>query len=558
MGARCGMPTGFAGPPRRRALKSTGSNSDHSPVEHLSSTPGAPREGGRITAGGAGPVAGSIRDAGDPPSHRVVGEPGLRRLAPPAWLHRGIGLLIALLVLGAAVALWLAVRASGPHEVTGRAQRWGWGQFSFVYSETRPPLGVVLVAMGLGLTAILLTAGLTLRFLMISRTSLDPSTYPLSPHKIMLATQNRFDGPVTITVLVPAHNEAQRIGATLASLDAQTRRPDRVIVVADNCSDGTEAIARTAGAEIRVTVGNRNKKAGALNQALRDLLPTASHNAVIMVMDADTVLSRDFLEVADRLFTNDRALLAVGGIFQGEPGHGLLGIFQRNEYTRYARIVARRRGLVDVLTGTSTLFRPLALRTVAQSRGHALPGRPGEVYDTSALTEDNEITIALKTLGALMISPSDCTVVTELMPTWSDLWRQRLRWQRGAVENIAAYGLSRATFRYWSQQLGIGYGTVALTAYLACMAILVGASDTWVWFPFWLGVGLIFALERVVTAWSAGWAGRVVAAALIPELLFDLFLDAVFVYGLIQITLAQRAQWGHEHAEAKIPEKVHR
>lgn len=537
-------------------LKSAGSSSDVCRVEHSSGDPGAPPEG-RILVAGVDDVRADARPGTEAARFpAVVAEPGLRRLAPPAWLHRGIGVLIALLVLAAALALWLAVDASDPDASIGTAQRWAWGPFSFVYSATRPPLDVVLAALAVGMATVVMTAALTLRFLRASRTSLDPSTYPLSPHKVMVATRGRFDGPVTITLLIPAHNEAERIGATLASLDAQTRRPDRVIVVADNCTDGTEQVARAAGAEVRRTVGNRAKKAGALNQALRDLLPAAGYNDVIMVMDADTVLSERFLEVADRRFTADRALMALGGVFTGEPGHGLLGVFQRNEYLRYGRTVARRRGLVDVLTGTSTLFRPLALRTVAQSRGHALPGRPGDVYDTSALTEDNEITIALKTMGALMVSPSDCTVVTELMDTWADLWRQRLRWQRGAVENIGAYGLNRATFRYWVQQLGIGYGTVALTAYLACMVILIGASDTWVWFPFWLGVGSVFAMERVVTAWSAGWTGRVVALALVPELLYDLFLDAVYVYGLVQITLARRAQWGHERAEAQVLAEV--
>ena len=71
-----------------------------------------------------------------------------------------------------------------------------------------------------------------------------------------------------------------------------------------------------------------------------------------------------------------------------------------------------------VLTGTASVFRPRALRAVAEERGKILPGVPGDVYDTVALTEDNELTIALKTLGALMISPSECTVVTEVMPTW--------------------------------------------------------------------------------------------------------------------------------------------
>lgn len=539
-------------------FKSIGSITDYSCVDPSWSTPEQAHEAQVLLDDGAWPSANAntTPESGGPRVPAVVAEPGLRRLSPPAWLRRGIGVLIPLLVLTAALALLLAVDASGSDSVTGTAQRWAWGPFSFVYSATRPPLKVVVGAIALGMMAIVLTAGLTLRFLRTSRTSLDPSTYPLSPHKIMVATRGRFDGPVTLTLLVPAHNEAERIGATLASLEAQTRRPDRVIVVADNCTDATEAIARAAGAEVRVTVGNRDKKAGALNQVLRDVLPTAGHNDVIMVMDADTVLSERFLEVATRRFTDDRALMALGGVFRGEPGHGLLGVFQRNEYVRYGRLVARRRGLVDVLTGTSTLFRPLALRTVAQSRGHALPGHPGDVYDTSALTEDNEITIALKTMGALMVSPSECTVVTELMPTFRDLWLQRLRWQRGAVENIGAYGVNRATFRYWLQQLGIGYGTVALTAYLACMAILIGSSDTWVWFPFWLGVGSIFALERVVTAWSAGRIGRIVAALLIAELLYDLFLDAVYVYGLVQITLARRAQWGHERAETHALEEV--
>jgi cellulose synthase/poly-beta-1,6-N-acetylglucosamine synthase-like glycosyltransferase len=526
-------------------------------MEHSSSAPADRLEGDVLIVDAAATSAAITTMAPDPPpSGSVVHGPGLRRLQPPAWLHRGIGLLIALLVLSAAVALWLAVDASGSEAVTGPAQRWAWGPFSLVYSATRPPMAVLIAAMTLGMTAILLTAGLTLRFLRTSRTSLDPSTYPLSPHKVMLATRGRFDGPVTLTLLIPAHNEAARLGATLASLDAQTRRPDRVIVVADNCTDGTEEIARAAGVEVRVTVGNQFKKAGALNQALRELLPDAGHNDIVMVMDADTVLSERFLEVADRRFTQDRALMALGGIFAGEPGHGLLGVFQRNEYVRYSRTIARRRGLVDVLTGTSTLFRPLALNTVAQSRGHALPGRPGDVYDTSALTEDNELTIALKTLGGLMVSPSDCTVVTELMPNVTELWRQRLRWQRGAVENIGAYGLNKATFRYWAQQLAIGYGTVALLSYLTCMAILIGATDAWVWFPFWLGIGSVFALERVVTAWAAGRTGRLVALALIPELLYDLFLDAIYVYGLIQITLARRAQWGHEHAEARTRAQV--
>jgi cellulose synthase/poly-beta-1,6-N-acetylglucosamine synthase-like glycosyltransferase len=185
------------------------------------------------------------------------------------------------------------------------------------------------------------------------------------------------------------------------------------------------------------------------------------------------------------------------------------------------------------------------MRTIAAERGRSIPGEPGTVYDTAALTEDNEITIALKSLGALMVSPAECRVVTEIMPAWGDLWRQRMRWQRGAVENIGQYGLTPATFRYWAQQIGIGYGTIALAAYLGLMFVLVFAADTWIWWPFWLGIGLIFVVERVVTVWKGGWRARLLAATLFPELFDDMFLDVVFVAGLWKITANRTAEWGH-------------
>ena len=181
--------------------------------------------------------------------------------------------------------------------------------------------------------------------------------------------------------------------------------------------------------------------------------------------------------------------MAVGGLFYGEEGGGLVGQLQRNEYTRYQRLVSRPRGRVFVLTGTASLFRAYALRAVADCAGTLIPGPPGRVYDTLALTEDNELTVALKTLGARMVSPPECRVVTEVMTTWRDLRRQRLRWHRGALENIGAYGLTRATAIYWFQQLALGYGVIALNSYFLLLIITLLAADVVRWSPFWTVVG---------------------------------------------------------------------
>jgi poly-beta-1,6-N-acetyl-D-glucosamine synthase len=355
---------------------------------------------------------------------------------------------------------------------------------------------------------------------------------------------------VRSTVLIPAHNEALTIGATLSSLRAQHRQPDRVIVIADNCTDDTAGIARGQGAEVVATVGNTEKKAGALNQVLADLLPTTDERDVVMVMDADSTLSTDFLQVGLGRLEADPDLMAVGGLFYGEDDGGLIGQLQRNEYTRYQRHVMRRRGKVYVLTGTGTIFRALAFRAVADARGVLIPGPPGRVYDTLALTEDNEMTLALKTLGAKLTSPPECRVTTEVMPSLRALWRQRMRWGRGALENLGAYGLTRATLLYWGQQLGLGYGVIALNTYLLLILVTALAADGIDVYWFWVVVGLVFVLERLVTVWRVGWRGRLLAAPIVIELCYVVVLQATFVASLVQIATGRRAGWNYVPRES--------
>lgn len=459
--------------------------------------------------------------------------------------HRLVGLLILGTVTLGAGLLVAAIVFNPPAGAEARFRERAVGVWQIMYDTELPATSVMLAAVGL---ALLFAAGVALLERWISnetRRSLDETELPLSPRVVMRETRGEYAGPVQVTVLIPAHNEEDCIEATLQSLLDQSHVPHRIVVVADNCSDRTVELARGMGVDVFETVENKHKKAGGLNQALKQILPDAGDNDVVMVMDADTTLDDGFLEHAVARLTADRGLMAVGGLFYGEEGKGLIGQFQRNEYVRYSRDLKRRRGRVFVLTGTASLFRARAMRTVAEQRGKLLPGVPGDVYDTVALTEDNELTLALKCLGALIISPQQCTVVTEVMPSWRALWAQRLRWQRGAVDNLGAYGMRPQTMRYWAQQLGIGYGVIALTAYLLLLFLMIVSMDRWIWFPFWLGVGGLFALERLVTVWKGGWRARVLALTLFPELYYAMFLNLVYVKGIMDISLNRSADWKH-------------
>src|SRR5258707_3170948 len=56
----------------------------------------------------------------------------------------------------------------------------------------------------------------------------------------------------TVAVLIAAHDEAKGILATLNDIKPQLRPTDRLLVVADNCTDDTDAIAASGGAEVTV------------------------------------------------------------------------------------------------------------------------------------------------------------------------------------------------------------------------------------------------------------------------------------------------------------------
>ena len=347
-----------------------------------------------------------------------------------------------------------------------------------------------------------------------------------------------------VIVLIPAHDEARSIGATLRSLYHQTRRPDKIFVVCDNCSDNTDEVSAWHGAQVITSVGNTARKAGALNQALDRILPWLDREDLVLLMDADSQLCRDWILRAVDALGRDRSLGGVCGTYTGEPTPGLLCQLQRNEFVRATRLVPRRSALW-VLSGTGTMFRVPALREVARERGRRLPGRPGEYYSSSSITEDYEITLALKTLGFRCLAAPGCAAVTELMPTWRHLFRQRLRWQSGTLTALRQYGITRATWTNWGRQ---AFFYARYCVLLACWAIIAYSQVTnpGLHMPSWvLGMMGVIYLERIITVRGAGPVGVLLAAALIPEWCYGMF-DGLYLFQALRAEITGcDLSWGH-------------
>ena len=330
-----------------------------------------------------------------------------------------------------------------------------------------------------------------------------------------------------VVAVIPAHDEEEHLAETLTSLLHQTVRPDRIVVVADNCTDDTAGVAAACGdAEVLATVGNRSRKAGALNQAWAALEPTLDDGDVVLTLDADTLLTPRFVEHALRQLELRPEFDAVCGSFLARSGGSstsarFLALLQRMEYERYRRQLARQKGATRVLSGGVSLFRASALRAIATDRGF--------LYDESSIVEDFELTLAMRARGMQYAAPKVCTASTESMTTLSKLWHQRVRWYRGTLDELRKYGLSRLTARdYLAQALLVG-GVLLRALFVAAVALTVVGAGGLQPSPFWLALAAVIGFERAISVRAVGRAAMLVAALLVVEAAYTIYAESYFV-----------------------------
>jgi glycosyltransferase involved in cell wall biosynthesis len=134
-----------------------------------------------------------------------------------------------------------------------------------------------------------------------------------------------------VVVIVAAHNEAERLPATLGAL--REAFPDaRVIVADDGSTDETAALAREAGAEV-VSTGRDIGKGGAMTEAARrvDGFP------LVVLCDGDLGASARHLPALADAVRDGRADLAVATFAQRVGGgFGLAVDFARWAIRRLA------------------------------------------------------------------------------------------------------------------------------------------------------------------------------------------------------------------------------
>jgi len=221
-------------------------------------------------------------------------------------------------------------------------------------------------------------------------------------------------------ILMPAHNEEKGIATVLTALAPHLSSDTRVLVVADNCSDDTAAIARASGAEVLERHDLSQTGKGHALAFGRDFL-CANPPECVIILDADCWAEEGAIALLAQEAARHHVPVQACYLMQPEMEQGPL--VQISNFAFLVKNLVRqggtaRIGVPAVLTGTGMAF-------------------PWPVFETaplasSSLVEDLELGIALTRAG----SPPrflGSAQIWSVAAARDDTLSQRTRWEHGYI-----------------------------------------------------------------------------------------------------------------------------
>lgn len=184
----------------------------------------------------------------------------------------------------------------------------------------------------------------------------------------------------TISVVIPAYNEAATIAGTLRSLQHQTVQPLEVIVVDNNSTDETAAIAESFSF-VRVVKETQQGIAYARNAGF-----DAARGDVVARIDADTLASKRWLETIQTHFSTHPSTDGLAGALSPREFSWLGARLMSLGFTWFRHWHQRSIGVRPMMYGCNLALRRSAWHGI---RDQTHPNDP-------RMTEDIEVTVLLQ------------------------------------------------------------------------------------------------------------------------------------------------------------------
>jgi glycosyltransferase involved in cell wall biosynthesis len=303
-----------------------------------------------------------------------------------------------------------------------------------------------------------------------------------------------------IAVLVPAHNESVGLQPTLEDVKSELGERDRLIVVADNCSDDTAAVAARLGAD--VTERHDLTKIGkgyALAWGMSYL--SGDPPSIVIIIDADC-----------RLQAGTIARLAEVCVQSQQPAQGLY-LMKAPEGSAINYQVA------EFAWRVKNQVRPLGLNALGLpsqlvGSGMAFPWKviAGADLSSGSIVEDLKLGLELASAGHPAKFCPQAVITSTFAGSADGARQQRQRWEHGHLGLILAEAPAllyqaalRRDIRLFALALDLlvpplsllGIMLVGMTA-VTGLAVLIGMSST----AFIVSaICLLSALAATILAW---------------------------------------------------------
>jgi biofilm PGA synthesis N-glycosyltransferase PgaC len=332
-----------------------------------------------------------------------------------------------------------------------------------------------------------------------------------------------------VATVIPAYNEQDTIADVLRSLLEQSRLPDVVYVIANNCDDATvDVAARFEGVHRRRIRGNdyacrievhdmganADKKVGALNYGFG----LASWADYLLGVDGDTLLDRNCVRDLELEMASDSRIGGISAIYDilyrqdAGPMETFLVAGQRKQFAEFEmdNLLSERR--MTVLGGQTTLFRVDALRDVCRSK------RIAEPWVRDSAVEDGLLTLWIAAEGyQTLISPTARAHV-DSMPTLGALHHQQVKWVSGGADLMLRNPLHPNLRLRWRETTGM---VTNIVTRLGFIVLLLAALDVHAFRfrPLWLippAVAVLLNLKIASTMQTRGWRDYLFAILAVP------------------------------------------
>lgn len=229
---------------------------------------------------------------------------------------------------------------------------------------------------------------------------------------------------VRCAILVPAHDEEGGIAATVGTMTCQLRPDDRLLVVADNCTDRTAEVARSAGASVAERNDpSRRGKGYALDFGVRSLEQDPPE--VVLIIDADCRVRHGTIDLlVEQAWRTGRPAQAVN-LLDPAPDAGVQS--QLSAFAFLFKNLVRPLGLCRLgfpsnVTGTGTAFPWTVLRQAKLASGN--------------IVEDIQMGIDLACAGYPTMFCERARVDGVLPGERDAADKQRTRWEHGHLRSL--------------------------------------------------------------------------------------------------------------------------